>query len=97
MPDSAWNTDAKIACAFSFKCPKQWDRLQPTARDGVRHCPACDRDVHLALTEEDFRLHAEGGHCVAVRVIRPSTLKEAEPIHVLGLAYAPYRTPLKKT
>jgi len=46
-PDSPWNPAAKISCEFSFKCPKQWDRLQPTVVEGVRHCSECDRDVLL--------------------------------------------------
>lgn len=91
----SWNEEATIACEFAFKCPKQWDRLLPTAVDGVRHCPECDRDVHLALTEEDFRRHADGGHCVAVRVLQPE-LDEAEPVYWLGGPIARYGVDLKK-
>ena len=66
----AWNDEATIACEFAFKCPKTWGQLTPTEAEGIRHCSECDRDVHLALTEEDFRRHADGGHCVAVRVLQ---------------------------
>jgi len=59
----SWNEEARISCRFSFKCPRLWGRLQPTADEGVRHCPECDRDVHLALTEENFRQHSEEGRC----------------------------------
>lgn len=91
----SWNDEARIACEFAFKCPKQWDRLVSTATEGIRHCPECDRDVHLALTEEDFRRHADGGHCVAVRVLRPEP-DEAEPVYWFGGVHARYGSQLKK-
>jgi hypothetical protein len=98
MPDtnSSWNTDARIFCEFSFKCPQQWALLQPTAVPTIRYCSACDREVHLALTEEDLRHHADGGQCVAVRVW-PDAPKEAEVGYVVGSPGAPYGSHLKKT
>ena len=95
-PESPWNTHARISCEFSFKCPKHWDRLPPTAIEGVRHCAACDRDVHLALTEEHFRRHAEDGHCVAVRVLLPDTLGGTESAYIVGSVVTPYEPHLKK-
>ena len=86
----AWNDEARISCAFSFKCPKTWDRLTPTANASIRHCSECDRDVHLALTEEDFRRHAEEGQCVAVRVQRPDTPGGAEFACIVGSPGPPY-------
>ena len=91
-----WNDEGQISCEFRFKCPRQWDRLQPTALEGVRHCFECDRDVYLALTKEDFRRHADGGRCIAVRVITPNALKEAEPVYFMGSPHAPYGSNLKK-
>ena len=64
-----WNDEARIACQFTFRCPQTWDRLTPTENAGIRHCSECERDVHLALTEEDFRQYGEEGKCVAVRVL----------------------------
>ncbi len=92
----AWNDEAKISCAFRFKCPKVWDNLQPTQHEGIRHCPECDRDVHLALTEADFRRHADEGHCVAVRVLQ-ARVPEGDRIEVLmvGNVRAPYNAHLK--
>ena len=92
----AWNEEAKIRCEFRFKCPKVWHLLQPTQQEDVRHCPECDRDVHLALTEEDFRRHADEGHCVAVRVLQ-ANVPEEDRIEVLmvGNAKAPYNAHLK--
>jgi len=96
MPDPSWNTEAKISSEFSFKCPKQWDRLQPTSLEDVRHCPECDRDVHLALTEEDFRRHADGGRCVAVRVVTTNAPKGAEHVYFVGSPGALYGASHKK-
>jgi hypothetical protein len=64
-----WNDEARIACHFSFRCPQTWDRLTPTADAAIRHCSECERDVHLALTQADFRRYSEDGQCVAVRVL----------------------------
>jgi len=72
----AWNDDARIECQLSFKCPRTWGKLTPTETEGIRHCSECDRDVHLALTEINFRRHADDGHCVAVRVFRLGLLAE---------------------
>ncbi len=92
----AWNDEAKIRCAFRFKCPKVWDNLQPTHQDGIRHCPECDRDVHSALTEEEFRRHADEGQCVAVRVLQARGPEEDyKEVFMVGNAEAPYNTHLK--
>ena len=77
----AWNEDALIRCEFAFKCPQVWDRLEPTAVDTIRHCLECDRNVHLAVTQAEFRRAADEGLCVAVRVVSPSADSEA---YILG-------------
>lgn len=93
----AWNDEAKISCEFSFKCPKTWERLSPTDIASIRHCSECDRNVHLALTEEDFRRHADRGRCVAVRVVTPNASDKAKPVYMVGSPGAPYGSHLKKT
>jgi len=93
---TAWNDAARISCEFAFKCPKVWERLVPTAVEGVRHCPACDRDVHLALTEEDFRRHADQRRCVAVRVVAAEATDEAQPVYIVGSPGASYGAHLKR-
>ncbi|WHZ15044.1 MAG: hypothetical protein OJF52_001885 [Nitrospira sp.] len=92
----SWNEEARISCRFRFKCPQTWNRLQATDVEGVRHCPECERDVYLAMTEEDFRRHSEEGLCIAVPVLQPD--KEAEldrPVYAVGMAQPPYRPGLK--
>lgn len=95
MADEAhpWNDAHKISCEFVFQCPRTWDRFTPTEQENIRHCSECDRDVHLVLTEEEFRRHAEGGHCVAVRVLQPEINQETM---VVGNVCAPYGVHLKK-
>lgn len=89
----AWNDDAQIACRFAFTCPQQWSKLQPTGQADVRHCAACDRDVHLALTEADLRRHCEQGHCIAVPVAQPEEEADPdEPCWVAGLMETPSGT-----
>ena len=96
MPNPNWNEDARLSCEFTFKCPKVWSRLQPTAVEGVRHCQECDRVVHLALTEADFRQHAEDGHCVAVRVLQPGFSVLDGFTYMVGQADSPYNAHLRK-
>ncbi len=92
----AWDDEAIIECHLSFKCPRTWGQLQRTEAEGTRHCPKCNRDVHLALTEEDFRRHADGGHCVAVRVLHPVLSGEdRREAYVVGKVNVPYNTHLK--
>lgn len=67
-----WNDEARIACQFGFRCPQTWNRLTPTENAGIRHCSECERDVHLALTQADFRRYGEEEKCVAVRVLSPT-------------------------
>jgi hypothetical protein len=89
-----WNAETRIACAFSFQCPQTWDRLAPTNEATVRHCTTCDRDVQLALTEEDFRHYQEQGGCVAVPVIlSDKTGPSTESYIVGGTDPLPYGTP----
>lgn len=87
----SWNEEVRISCLFRFKCPQTWDRLQLTDREEVRHCPECERDVHLALSEEDFRRHSDEGRSIAVPVLRNEQDDDAsEPVYWVGEPAAPY-------
>ena len=91
----AWSDEAWISCEFPPKYPKQWDRIQPTANEGVRHCLECDRGVHRALTEEDFRRRADSGQCVAVRVLRSVRLLDDSKEDVVGNVNRLFNSPLR--
>lgn len=92
----AWNEQVKISCSFSFQCPKTWECLSPTDNAGIRHCQECNRDVHLALSEEDFRRHAEGGYCVAVRVLQRNVPDEnRKGVFIIGNVAVSYNAHLK--
>ena len=94
----AWNEEARISCDFSFQCPKMWEGLSSTDNPSIRHCSECDRDVHLALTEEDFRRNVDEGHCVAVRVLRTVLSPEdsQEGAYAVGRVHIPYTPHLKR-
>ena len=94
----AWNAEARISCEFAFKCPKTWERLSPTDSATIRHCSECDRDVHLALTEDDFRQHAGAKWCTAVRVLQPGqSAEDANEAYVIGNAEpSPYNFYLRR-
>lgn len=87
----AWNEEGRIRCRFQFTCPQQWSRLQPTEKDGVRHCPACNRDVYLALSEPDVRRFSEQGRCIAVPVVQMDDNADPdESCWLVGLMERPY-------
>ena len=52
--------------SFQLQCPKEWDALAPTTREGVRHCDACAQPVFYCATIEEARMHARMGDCVAI-------------------------------
>jgi uncharacterized protein (TIGR02996 family) len=52
--------------AFAYRCPQRWDTLTPTDDEAVRHCPACQRDVHYCRSEGEAQDRADAGECVAI-------------------------------
>ena len=54
--------------AFRFQCPKQWENLKITGDPTVRHCVACEKNVHYCHTLPEAQSHARQGHCVAVQL-----------------------------
>jgi len=78
---------ALIECHFKFKCPKVWDLLDATPDPKIRHCSACDRDVHLVHDLPELVAHAMKRHCVAM--VLPARVREtqeqvSEPMHMIG-------------
>jgi uncharacterized protein (TIGR02996 family) len=54
-------------CArFEFRCPKRWDKLQPTGDEAVRFCTACRKEVYYCESIAEARQHASLGRCVAL-------------------------------
>ena len=51
---------------FELVCPMRWDKLEPTATDGVRTCRACSQAVTYCKTIEHARTVAQAGGCIAV-------------------------------
>ena len=51
---------------FGFKCPKQWDAMQRTEREEIRHCTGCGQDVHFCRTIEEAQALARQDACVAL-------------------------------
>lgn len=57
-------------CPLAYKCRARWERLEPIQTDPtIRFCAACQRTVHLCLTDEDYTRHTALGHCVALVVL----------------------------
>jgi uncharacterized protein (TIGR02996 family) len=68
----------KCELKFAFECPKQWDQLKPTDKDGVRYCEMCQKNVYFCKTVRDARNHAWEGHCVAVQLGLPRSEGDLE-------------------
>ena len=52
---------------WRFQCPKKWDQMDTTSREGIRFCSACRRDVYFCESVEEARQLAENkGHCVVI-------------------------------
>ena len=69
--DVAWlaeldRTKIENCLRFSFQCPQQWEKLQPTKREQVRYCVVCERNVFHCHTIDQARTMARMGRCVAV-------------------------------
>ncbi len=73
-----WNAETRIACTFSFQCPKTWDQLCETDNPTMRYCLHCNRDVLLVQTEADFSHYREQGGCIAVPVVPSDKTSPAE-------------------
>jgi uncharacterized protein (TIGR02996 family) len=75
IDDLAWRTRVAMqevdSCAFELSCPRAWDRMTATDRDGVRHCSTCERDVRYCTTAEEARGWAARGACVALDITAP--------------------------
>ena len=69
---------ARCGLQFAVACPKKWADMTPTP-DAARHCPDCDRLVHLCTTWEAATRHALHRECVAVdaRLVHPLRLPMA--------------------
>jgi uncharacterized protein (TIGR02996 family) len=88
---------------FAYRCPRRWDTLLPTDNAGVRHCPACQRDVHYCRSARDAQRLANAGECVAIdsrlaRLPLGLLLRRGQAGRLLGRVAprAPARVPLNK-
>ena len=61
-------------CTFRYACPRDWDQLQETKRNGIRYCDACDANVYLCETDAQLLRHMLSDHCVAI----PMKLRERD-------------------
>ena len=55
-----------VSCEFSYRCPRDWAALAPTANADIRHCGTCAREVYLCHDAEQLVKHTRAGHCVAI-------------------------------
>ncbi len=73
-----WNCPTLQLPLLSYKCPAAWNQLHQSDNPDVRNCSACQKQVHLCRTPQEFVQAAEEGHCVAI----PDALR---PIHLCAI------------
>jgi hypothetical protein len=74
-------------CTFAYRCTADWDKLEDTGIEQVRHCHECDKDVHFCETDQQLTDAIYANHCVAIERRTPKGLRSLW----LGLV-----TPVKK-
>jgi tetratricopeptide (TPR) repeat protein len=52
--------------SLEFQCPQQWELLNTTRDNDVRHCSICSQNVYVCLTSQEFIQNAKSGKCVAI-------------------------------
>ena len=67
MPTPAPSTPPHqfLNCEMEFECPKNWFELTETDKAGVKHCAACNKRVHLCITQDELDGFANQGECIA--------------------------------
>jgi len=60
------NCDNLDVPRFSFKCPKEWGGLEPTAKADVKFCGACRKQVYYCTSVPEARDRAARSECVAL-------------------------------
>jgi hypothetical protein len=72
-----WNCPTLQLPVLSFQCPQAWQALAESDNPTIRNCPACQKQVHLCTTPEEFIRAGQQGHCVAIPdSVRPIHLAE---------------------
>jgi uncharacterized protein (TIGR02996 family) len=82
---------------FAFRCPKRWEKLQPTGDQAVRFCDACEQNVYHCDSVKQAREHAWKGHCVAIdsrEARKPGDLARPYAM-LLGMAAPPRHDPAR--
>lgn len=64
-PDSSAAIQEFLNCEMEFECPKDWFELSETDIAGIKHCPACKKNVFLCITQDELDEFALRGECVA--------------------------------
>ncbi len=54
-----------VNCDFDYQCDINWDQLELTSHQMVRHCTTCNKDVELCIDHEAIDRACEEGKCIA--------------------------------
>jgi len=54
-------------CSLGESCSGNWETLETTASDSVRHCDTCQRTIHLCATLAEVLHHAGLEHTMAFK------------------------------
>lgn len=74
----------KPGLGLELVCPMRWDKLEPTDREGVRRCGACDTEVTYCTTIDQAATAAQAGRCVAIDLATRRRPYDLDPPMMLG-------------
>lgn len=66
---------------WSLKCPKLFEKMEPTEEKRVRFCSGCQTKVYLVRDIEEMNTHTQEGHCVAFYTSRIKEI-QSKLVHI---------------
>jgi len=76
--------DAPLRVKFSFRCPNNWETLEPTTHDDRRFCISCGEHVHWAGSLARAEALARQGACISVPAVLASAKAAELTMHTTG-------------
>ncbi len=96
MADNADKSDHPIMinsilnCDFEYQCNLDWDRLEETGNDFLRHCNTCNRDVELCIDQQAIDAALDEGRCIAYPIYTPEMVEKIKA-YELGSGDFPFQ------
>ena len=67
--------NAIINCEFEYQCNLNWDALDKTNNEFIRHCSQCKKDVKLCVDDKTIDIASIEGKCIAYPIYTKELVK----------------------